>query len=112
MRRWRVVIRGYHDYRSRTGEKLSRIGALLRVARHPAHLALIAARKPLFQMRTFRRQSFRTRDSYRLKSELRRVCFDPRGDLSAEVGRIHLLTEDRHRGQYSKGAEPLAVASG
>ena len=78
MLRGRVVIRGHHDDGSRAGKKLARVGALLRVAGHPAHLALVTtivvtgatgkqggatAREPLLQVRTLRRQSLGANDA-------------------------------------------------
>src|SRR5712691_2000678 len=104
MRRWRVVIQGHHDDGSRVRKNLSRIGALLRVTRHPAHLALVTAREPRLQLRSFRRQSFSARDADFVKTELTGAGFDSIGSVNATraVRQFCLFMKDRHCGQYSK----------
>src|SRR5712691_5038373 len=104
MRRWRVVIQSDHHDRARCGKKLSRIGALLRVTGHPAHLALLTAPEPRLQLRPFRRQSLSARDADFVKTELTGAGFDSIGSISAtRAGRqFCLFMKDRHCGQYSK----------
>src|ERR1051326_2995138 len=46
---WCEVVECYDNDRARLRKDFERVDALLDIARHPAHLGVIAARQPLFQ---------------------------------------------------------------
>src|ERR1051325_2753456 len=50
---WCEVVERDDDDRTRSGKDLERAEALLHVAGHPAHLAVVAARQPLLQPAPF-----------------------------------------------------------
>jgi hypothetical protein len=77
----REIVEREDDDGARIREHLARVCASLRLARHPTHLAVIAAPQPLFQAHTLLCERRGGHDADFVEAQLKRTLPEARGEL-------------------------------